>query len=471
VLSLKCAAEPTIGVPQSRAEISMNRTTLLLLASLSLIAGPLMADAPTDLQIQSDRFDIAETTVPGIANAQSRYIEWLEQQGYPIRSIILHAVSRGMRISDVVYLLTEAKTDRAREVYGDAVELLPELPSWACERQGALTGRYFRHVRVADLGPKPSVRAAADEFFQDGARLSPTPDWRHGESHMKASIDELIGLAGSGSSEGKAPWWYEPGKTTPGKGAPLFVSLYPQNKLIVVDASRNQLEQMKQQGVTEIPVVFLYNGPEYIPLSSVDQAPAKSESPTQPAKSATQPAKSAAKSPDPYVQYGDGKVTATEVIEHYLSTGQKVTPVREWKLNDHHLMVDVAELGKLFNLPRKEDIPPKRLERLTRELQAKGFAEPLKITVSGDSGKKWVDNPEEAAVAASMGIKQAPVIFLMHDLQRWPCGVPAGCQNAICEAVRAGGGGQDACQIKESPPVTAPVAKPPERSGGVASPS
>jgi len=433
----------------------MTRTALFLLVLLGLIAGALPAEAPHDFQIESDRFDMAESGDLGIVDNPAQYIDWLLKQGYPIHSIMLHAVARGMSISDVAYLLTQADPAHATEIYGDAIDLLPQLPGWTCETKDGLTGRYAPRYKLADLGAKPTVREVAKRFFEDGARLSPTPRWHEGESSMSASIDELISISGRAQGQGatgnRRLWWYEPGELAPGQDAPLFVSLYPKDKSIAVDASPVRLEQMKQRGVSSVPIVFVYNSAEYIPVSGVDRGV---------------PGKSTGQRPNPYIHYGDGKVTASEVIDNFLRTGEKVTPVREWRIEDHHVTVDSQELGSLFHLPGKQDVPPAQWQRLTHELKAHGFARPLQVTVSGDSGKKWLDDPDKAAVAADLGM-QTPVIFLMHNIRRAPCGLPTACQESVCQAVRAGGGGPSACQPKSGAPATAPAVRP----EGSASPS
>ncbi len=409
----------------------MNKAAIACLLGISLTGANARAETPADFFVESDRFD-SEDVIPGseIGRYQYAYVKWMLESDYPIPSIMLHSINRGMSISDVVYLLTLTDTTQAQLIYDSAMDLLPQLPSWACQDNASLTGRYFPRYRAEDLDGQPSVRAVANKYFESGARLSPFPQWRTGKGHFDASTAELIELAEQEQKDdGQEVWWYQPGDARIAENAPVFVSLYPENKLIAVDAGIRQLQGLQRAGQTRTPVVIVYNRPGFIPTSAVGKA---------------------ADSAAAQGQAADDRITARDVIDRYLKSSDKVTPVRERRAGDYHIMAQTDEIAGLFDLPQQAHVPAERWNQLRDDMQQSGFGNPLQITVHGDSGRTWAKDPERVSVAQSLGIKQIPTVFFFHELRRWPCGIPSACDTAVCNAAVAAGASPGICSKQDA---------------------
>jgi hypothetical protein len=125
------------------------------------------------------------------------------------------------------------------------------------------------------------------------------------------------------------------------------------------------------------------------------------------------------------------------------------------------------ELQEETPLPDVELLPPTLRQKIVSELRG-GFGRPVQITLFGDTGDLWLDDPARVAVAISQGFREIPVVFHYHESSRFGCNLPATCLPAVKDAIsEAGGnvkprpgpgGGQPPAIV---PPVYPPVILPP----------
>lgn len=361
-------------------------------------------------------------------------------EGYPIASVLLHAVGLGLTMDDAVYLAVKANRDRAPEIYATAAGLLPSLPGWVCRTGATGSDRYHRDYPLSDLGPQPTVRAVADRYFESDQRLAPFPDWQGGGYHMKASVKELESLLKKG-------WWYQvnggrTGGAQPGAAGeltkrPLFISFYRENKEIMVDDNLRQVERAKQQGVTELPVVFVYNDKQYRAVS----------------------------------EYGEG-ATLKDVSDRYFSNDERLTAVPKWKDGDYHMMVGIREFEDTFTIPKKDEVEASRWAALTADIQQNGFKKPVLVSLL-DNKRMWLDESARVAVAKDLGMKTLPTVYFYHGINRLACGLSATtCLDQICEAAVAAGADPSVCSEPPAAGGKPPPRRPPTTNGGgSASPS
>ena len=405
-------------------------------------AAPSRAETQSDFRIQSDRataIGVDRSNVHAIDDevylSNYRYLEGLLGDGYPLHAVMLHALSRGMTVSDVAYYLAIARPDAAEEIVATFAEVLPRLPSWVCSSE--LEPVYYRRgaYDLAGFGGKPTIHAVAQRFFSDGRILQfrrqdgrtgdwEEPDWSKGEHHFKAAVDELIALAQADTFDGSQGWWYQSPQPFDAS-VPVFVSLYRRDAEIVVDAPLGALQEMKQAGVKALPVIIVFNTPEYLPTYRIKRQ-----------RSANAGAPGGAPPPG-----ADGeRITIADVAAAYFDQpfiGARVTPTREWHGGDYHIMASLAEIKALLGLPALRDVPAREQQRYRAQL-VQGFDAPFQVTLFGDAKKMWLDNPARAAVAADMGITDVPVVFLYHDFRRYGADLPAACLSAARDAILIG---------------------------------
>lgn len=430
--------------------------TVLGSALIFGLSGVSYAEIPNDFHIQSDRFDMEEEMDTDISRYHYRYVEWLLEQDYPIPSIILHAVSRGMTMSDIVYLLIKADPTRGLEVYNQAIEMLPTLPGWVCQSDYGNNDRYNERFTSGQTQKPVTVKQIADRYFNSNEQFAPYPNWKQGDGHIDAKIDELIEIVKASQAEdGSNDWWYLPYNVPIDGKTPLFISLYSYDKRIVIDANLELLEELKASGTNTVPVVFVYNADNFIPTSKVEFASDENQLPS------LSPASLMGDDSAAYINNADGEISASEVMYRYFAQRMKVTPPREWHQIDHHLSVKTKELTDLFPISDQSAIPESEWNAIAEMLKTSGFKKPVIITLFGDTGEKWIDDDKWIAVANSMNIEQIPTVFLYHESTRYACGVPAACNDGVCEAAIAAGADPSVCKPKPTPQITVPPVVPP----------
>jgi len=392
---------------------------------------PASAEIRNDVHIQTDsdavRLDIDSRTYKEILS--------FFESGYPTASVILHAVSQGVSINDAVYLAVKANREKAGEIFSVATGLLPSLPGWVCHTSEWAAGRYPTEFSLDELGPQPSIKKVADLFFTDNKRMAPFPEWQVGQGHMDASVAELDSLP-------RQEWWYrapQPGMTDEQKlRQPVFVSLYQDNKTILVDNTLGQIELAKSRGVGTLPVVFIYNEAYFYPISELGE---------------------------------DAKIA--DVAGRFFGSGKEATPVPDWEEGEYHLMAKREELEGIFDIPKKEDVDPQFWDRIAEDLRTHGFRQRPLLMSLVDTNRMWADDTTRIAVAKELGIEDVPVVFLFHGVHRQACGQSANdCVQQICDAAVAGGADASVCSLPPEPGAgTVPYSAPLPPPGGNASPS
>lgn len=407
----------------------MFKKTLIacLLSALAPISVTAFAEPLSDYRVESDRStstlvdsDNTYAINDKVFSDTRAYVKNLVDAGYPVASIVLHLVTRGMTVSDVAYYVSSADSELTQQIYLTVADLLPNLPSWVCDDRLSMdyVARPETQGEAGVLQPE-SIRDIASSYFssdkkklllESGDDDWKYPDWDKGERHLTAPIDELIELARNTAKDGRSAWWYRSSGTEhiPGQqGTPVLVSLFSHDKSIVIDAGLDQLLAAKQQGVTSLPVVIIYNDSKYVPASSLAL------------DGASDPAQG-------------GSHSIEGVVTRFFSSGERLAPVREWHYGDYHFRADASELKALFDLSDPSGIDPAKLQQY-----AKDPSRPVLITVFYDSRSYWVDDPERVAALIEQGQTHIPVVFFYHQLQRYNCAIPATCLPAVANAIEA----------------------------------
>ena len=338
--------------------------------------------------------------------------------GYPPASIMLHGVSLGMTLDDIVYLSVKSDPARAGEFYDTAVSLLPSLPGWVC-RSGEVGDRYADYITLDQFASKNSIAAVANEWFNNSRQLSPFPNWKRGQAHMDASVAELASLLNA------QKYWYQPGG---GRSSPLFVSLYKDNNEIVVDGGVGAINQAQQAGKSTLPVVIVYNQNHQRPLSRYSS-----------------------------------EATVTDIANEFYNNRIEITPVPEWKDGDFHMQATIGDLKGLVDTANADKISDEEMAAAKQEITANGgtVKDPLLLTLlRSGTGQAWIDSPATLEVAESMGVPQVPVTMFYQDMDRQPCGAPSSCRQQICDAALAAGGAPQICKSGGTASILSPDSDP-----------
>lgn len=377
----------------------------ILLVILAVAPGAVHAELGRDTHIQES----GEVRIEVDRQAYEEFAR-LFNLGYPPATVMMHAISTGMSINDILYMAVKSDPDRAREFYDTAESLLPSLPGWVCQADSD-RNRYTTELDLSELGDNPSIRRIAGLFIDEDRRVVPFPDWSQGRVHMEASVEELAGLVNDEQ-------WYVPGsddgtpRTAPNR--PVFVSVYKHSGEIVVDSGVERVRRVQGQGVETLPVVLVYNDVLQRPVSSFEPG-----------------------------------VTVGELANEFFGEGIELTAVPEWRVGDHHKTVTVEELREVVDVPLRDDIPADRWDSVAREIRANGLKlpEPLLVTlVRSGRGRAWVNDPTTVAVAEDLGVEELPVVLFYHRLDRRACGQPSSCSDTLCEAATAAGASADICK-------------------------
>lgn len=377
---------------------------VFLLACLVTVPGVVRAELGQDTHVQESgeiRIEVDRQVFEEFAR--------LFRLGYPPATVMMHAISTGMSINDVLYIGVKSDPGRAREFYETAESLLPALPGWVCQADSERS-RYTKSVDPAELGDDPSIRRLAQLFIDEDRRVVPFPDWTTGRVHLEASVDELAGLLNDEQ-------WYVPGaddgtpRTAPRR--PVFVSVYKHSGDIVVDSGVERIQRAREEGRDRLPVVLVYNDELQRPVSSFDR-----------------------------------DVTLAELAAEFYGEGIELTAVPEWQVGDYHKSATVDELRQVVDIPARDDIPEDRWATVEQRIRASGMAlpEPLLLTlIRSGQGRAWVDDPTTLAVADELGVENVPVVLFYHRLDRRACGQPSSCEDLLCEAATAAGAPEEVC--------------------------
>jgi len=362
---------------------------------------PAQAVVQSDVHIQSDSDYVRLDTDRRLYQEIKGFFD----AGYPASSVMLHGVSLGLTIDDLVYLAVSTNPDRGQEFYNTAISLLPSLPAWACNLAKTNENRYQLNYALADLGSKPTVAAVAQRFFDGDQRLTPFPDWQNGAAHFQGSTAEVSKL------KGQDYWYFPPQNKLAPTERPVFVSLYRDTKKIVVDDRYGQLEAAQAAGKATVPVVILFNETYQREVS----------------------------------RFGEQPKTG-EIMDAFFARGEELTPVPDWQRGDYQIMATTDDLLKLFEVPKKQDVDPGRWQEITQSIQKDGFKTPMLVTLQAEGNNRFLNDPARLAVAKDMGIKNIPVDFFYHRLNRLACGqLATNCADQVCNSAIAGGADPGIC--------------------------
>lgn len=419
------------------------RTAALLL--LGATAAPCNAEIPSDIFVQSDRlhghevdptnrYAIEDTVNP----AHFLYLKSMIAEGYPLRSTILHGLTQGISVSDTAHMITLADPALGTAVYQTTLEMLELMPGWVCGLQQDTDLRYPLYYAPDSAGASPTIEMVAKRFFDDGEllgyRRTPDgrwthPDWTTGEHHLQANLDELIALSRAErrdpNSGGPDGLWYQtrPGHHTANDDdTPVFVSLYKKGRRIILDTTEAHLLERRERGTATAPVIFIYNDSHAIPLSEL-----VADSPQTPAAL--------------------DALTIDAVATRYFQSGERLTPPREWRDSDFHIMAPIDDIQELYRRNWDTQKASDARKQVQIEIEGAGFWPPVKVTLNAESGLLWADSRSRVTAARGLGLEQVPVVFFYHEIRRFPCDADADCAPAVCRAVTSAGGdpGVDRC--------------------------
>ncbi|MGA8260665.1 MAG: hypothetical protein WB783_10675 [Arenicellales bacterium] len=353
--------------------------------------------------------------------------------GYPPATVMMHAVTTGMSLNDILYIAITSNVERAQEYYDTAKSLTSVLPGWVCQEKSN-AARYIKAASKSTLGSNPTIHEAANLFFDKDLRLVPFPDWEDGRVHMDASVSELSGLIGDNK-------WYVAGKDngTPlsAPNRPVFVSLYKSNKEIVVGSGgRERIRRAQEQGTKLLPVVLVYNNVKQRPISSFSS-----------------------------------NVTLADLAQDFYTNGVELTAVPEWEVGDYHKMATPDEIRAVVKIPDRKDISQADWDAAVQEFENNNMtlSRPLLLTlVRSGRGHAWINDPAAVAVASNLGVKQLPIVLFYHSINRTPCGEPSNCQDMLCRAATAAGAPEKVCESSSKQPQNT-AAGAPSKAGGTSS--
>lgn len=290
---------------------------------------------------------------------------------------------------------------------GDKVACIKRPPAfldWPCSTQAAQS-RKFATYRLDEITDANVIKEVVRRYFEIPEVIEPIPYWQDGEYHGVFNYNDLIQFA-------SPDYWYFPDTNRPfmdpKRPKSLQVSLYVGiNKVVVdnyaIDALRKEL------GSDDIPVMFIFNDSNSVPIS----------------------------------YFGDN-ASLEEVMKAFTERGIKVADPPIWWLGDHHIKTTTEEFEELFDIPPLEDISPEKQAKIRADIEEHGFTrKPILVSGFAESGTMAVDQPERIRVAASMGIKRIPTVFVSVEpdlyLARCGPGTPIG-SGAVSGATTPVGG-------------------------------
>ncbi|MFT7527249.1 MAG: hypothetical protein ACI9LY_002404 [Arenicella sp.] len=408
---------------------------IMIPVCLTISAGNTYANSATDYFLQNDMATMGPQSAEGISDQYQdyqNYIDWLLAEGYSPTSIMMSSVGRGVTLADIVFMMSRARPENADKYYYTAERLLPNLPGWVCSTANAMGHRYDHQLGRDSLDKSKTLARVADLYFYENERFVNTPDWRNKIGHVKLSVRELIEYKqieirqkGDMKSEPVESWWYLKSKDS--NFDVVTVGLYPDQRRVVIDARLIDLQALERRGVTQVPVMFMYNDNGHIPISDIERVSGELFGGSEMKGNHID-----------YIDYADGEITASEVISRFDSDGKRIPPVRDWRIGDHHLMVRTEELVTLFDIPEKRDINPAEWQKAVNRLEQQS-QKPLQISLLADSdSERFISSTVLVSVAREMGLRRLPVIFFYHRIERQPSGMPSACLPDIKAAAEAG---------------------------------
>lgn len=270
------------------------------------------------------------------------------------------------------------------------IKNVPKFLDWPCSTDAA-NSRKFATYAISDLTSQGQSGAKLAQeivrrYFEIPEVIEPVPDWLEGESHTKLAYSDIIQFA-------NGEYWYHPTDNTKltdeRRPRILQISLFVGINTVVVDNHMVELLK-KHYGNEEIPVLFVFNDSNTVPIS-----------------------------------YFGPNVSLEEVFKAFNERGIKIADVPMWPLGDFTLQATAEEFEKYFDLPDLDDIDPVRREALLAQLETFGFSKkPAFVTMMSGAGRIYVDDPALIRVALSMGMERIPtaLTFVEPDVHLTRCG-------------------------------------------------
>jgi hypothetical protein len=267
----------------------------------------------------------------------------------------------------------------------------PEFLDWPCATDAAQS-RMFNTYTLEELESDNKMKEVVERYFQVPEVLAPIPNWIDGEFNSIFNYHDIIQFS-------SPDYWYHVNPDQPilsdKRPRSLLIALFVGTNQAIVDS--NMIDALhKELGTDEIPVTFVFNDSNVVPIS-----------------------------------YFGANISLEEMSKAFSERGIKVAEVPMWWKGDYHLMPTIAEFEKFFEIPPLEDISAAKQASLKADLEAHGFTrKPILVTLFSESGTMAVDQPERVRVAVSMGITEIPttLIFIESDMLVARCGpgTPAG---------------------------------------------
>jgi hypothetical protein len=248
----------------------------------------------------------------------------------------------------------------------------PAFLDWPCSTQAAQS-RMFNTYTIEEVKGENKINEIVQRYFDIPEVLAPIPNWIDGEYNAVFSYNDLIQFS-------SPDYWYFPDPDKPilsGKRPrSLQVSLYVGLNQVVID--NNMIDALRKDlGTDEIPVTFVFNDSNTVPIS-----------------------------------YFGANVSLEEISKAFNERGIKVAEVPMWWQGDFHLRATIEEYEKFFDIPALDQISAEKQASLKADLETHGFTrKSIIVTLFAESDGMAVDQPERVRVAASMGMKHIPTNF------------------------------------------------------------
>jgi hypothetical protein len=274
----------------------------------------------------------------------------------------------------------ELKPGEAAFAGEDSMHCLNEVPgflNWPCGTPEAGQITRFPSYSMTDLAPGISIQAIIDRYFDLPEIIDPPIEWLNGEVHASFQADEIESFA-------TPEYWYLPSDDSPfssGKRPEtVLVSMYWSTSQVLMDSySFDALKSIK--GSQPIPVVFVFNGENVVPAS-----------------------------------YFGTDVSLDLLSQAFFSSGVKLADVPVWYAGDHHLLTDIEEFEKLFDIPNADEIGAEKLTALTEELKKNGFRKkPIIVSMMSENSSMVVDQPDRVRAAAVLGMESIPTVIFYYE--------------------------------------------------------
>ena len=225
-------------------------------------------DIGVDFYEQNDFYTTTLNSPESTAGFYERQVNWMLQNGYPLASVFMSSVGRGMTLADTAYFMSKANPEQAEAIFALAMDIMPNVPGWACSVDSAMGNRYDSAINADELPPAPTLETFASLYFDQNKRFMEYSNWQQNKGQASIRVDELlrykqqeIELAGRDS------WWYRPDDRV--STDVIMATLYPTNRRVVIDARLEELQQLQRSGTEQVQVMLLYAESGQIPMSDL----------------------------------------------------------------------------------------------------------------------------------------------------------------------------------------------------------